>query len=150
MSERVPFRITVAAGSFVKRRADGSVDYRSPLPCPFPYGEVPDTREADGDPIDVVVWGTLPPPDADGLLRLPLQGAVDFRDDGRSDTKLVLGEAAPGRAGRLAILAFFATLAAAKRTRHRLRRRAPDDALLGWLDVDAARERLRAARERQG
>lgn len=144
----VPFRITVPAGSFVKRRADGEVDYRSPLPCPFPYGEVPGTEEDDGDPIDVVVWGALPDADADGLMHLPLQGAVDFRDGGRADTKLVLGVRAPGRTGRLAILAFFVTLAAAKRARARLA--GTDDAIdsRGWLDRDQATERLQRALER--
>ena len=33
--------IEVPRGSFVKRGSSGSVDFISPLPCPFNYGAVP-------------------------------------------------------------------------------------------------------------
>jgi inorganic pyrophosphatase len=148
------FRLTLRRGAMVKRGSDGAIDYVSPLPCPFDYGEIPGSRGEDGDPVDVVVWGALPAPTlsatGDPRYRLPLQGAVDFVDEGAIDTKVVVGDTAPGTLGRAAILAFFGLLAAAKATRARLRPRRdaagapPRCAVRGWLDRDAASARLDA------
>ena len=49
--------IETPRGSAVKRTDDGRVDFISPLPCPFNYGSVPDTRSDDGDRLDAVVLG---------------------------------------------------------------------------------------------
>ena len=144
----VRFVLTVRRGAFVKRRTDGSVYYVSPLPCPFDYGEVPGTMAADGDALDVVVWGALPA-DAVGPgddYALALQGAVDFYDDGVVDTKLIVGDTAPGASGRVAILAFFRLLALAKSLRGMVRQRGGGRSrVVGWLDATAATERLRSA-----
>ena len=46
--------IEVPRGSFVKRGSSGSIDFVSPLPCPFNYGAVPTLLGLEGDLLDVV------------------------------------------------------------------------------------------------
>lgn len=103
--------IDAPRGTFVKRRADGSVDFVSPLPTPFNYGDVPGEWGGDGDPLDAVVLGPRLPRGHRGRYRVV--GVVAFTDAGRTDNKLVCGHAGPG--ARAAIVAFFTTYAVAKR-----------------------------------
>jgi inorganic pyrophosphatase len=49
--------IEVPRGSFVKRGSSGSIDFLSPLPCPFNYGAVPTLLGLEGDLLDAVVLG---------------------------------------------------------------------------------------------
>ena len=49
--------VEVPRGGRVKRAADGSIDYVSPLACPFNYGSAPDLPSADGEPHDAFVLG---------------------------------------------------------------------------------------------
>ncbi len=79
--------IEVPRGSFIKRDGHGKVEFLSPLPCPVNYGSVVDSRGADCDPLDaVVIGGRL----ARGQrVRVPVRGAVGFRDRGVDDLKLV-------------------------------------------------------------
>ena len=55
--ERVEEIVEVPRGGVVKRRADGTVDFISPVPCPFNYGSAPSLPSGDGDPLDVVLLG---------------------------------------------------------------------------------------------
>ena len=100
--------------SFVKRRDDGSVDFVSPLPCPFNYGSVPDTRAADGDREDAIVLGPRLPKGT--RLRLPVQGRVHFIDAGVYDGKWVCGHGIRA-ADRRALVWFFRAYTLAKRAR---------------------------------
>ena len=57
LTEDGPVRIEVPRFSFVKREADGEVDFVSPVPCPFNYGSVPGAIAPDGDAPDALVLG---------------------------------------------------------------------------------------------
>ncbi|MDP2307254.1 MAG: inorganic diphosphatase [Pseudomonadota bacterium] len=124
---QVRVRIEVPRGSFVKRGGDG-IEFLSPLPCPFNYGSVPDTRAPDGDPLDALVLGA----------RLALHAEVDasvhavvrFRDDGAIDDKLVCGPA-PTDAELRAVARFFRGYAVARRWMNRARGRHGDTRFLG-------------------
>ena len=105
----------------MKRRADGSVDFVSPLPCPFNYGSIPGVLGGDGDPLDAVLLGAGLPRGA--RARAVVVDVVWFTDEGAIDDKLVcvpVGVADPGRA---AVRWFFAVYAVAKRVRALLRGR---------------------------
>ncbi|HSP80345.1 MAG TPA: inorganic diphosphatase, partial [Myxococcaceae bacterium] len=69
--------------SLVKRRSDGSVDFISPLPCPYNYGCIPGLGSGDGDPLDVVVLG--PRLRRGPRLRVPVVGVIGFLAAGGSD-----------------------------------------------------------------
>jgi inorganic pyrophosphatase len=114
--------IEVPLGGFIKRRDDGSVDFMSPVPCPFNYGSVPDTRSGDGDRIDALVLG---PRLARGArVRTKVVGRVRFTDAGEDDPKLICSERPLSRIDRLRIVAFFVLYARAKALLNRLRGRA--------------------------
>jgi inorganic pyrophosphatase len=118
-------------GSFVKRRADGHVDFVSPLPCPYNYGSVPGTVGGDGDPVDAVILG--PRRRAGERVRLPVRAEVRFVDEGRDDTKLVLSAEALGAVERVGLVAFFTVYARAKRLLARLRGRSGEIAFRGLV-----------------
>ena len=120
-------QVEVPRGGFVKRSADGTVQLRSPLPCPFAYGSVIGTRAEDGDAVDAVLLGRALP--AGARCSALLVGRVDFVDDGVPDHKYVFwaGEGpGPGRGEQRLIEGFFALYALVKGARARLRgRRGP-------------------------
>jgi inorganic pyrophosphatase len=91
-------------GSFIKRRENGKIDYISPLPSPFNYGSVPDTRAADGDREDAIVLGPRLPHGT--RVRVPVLARVVFVDLGHLDSKWVCG-ASLGRGERLQVKLFF-------------------------------------------
>jgi inorganic pyrophosphatase len=108
-------------GSFVKRRSDGTIDFVSPLPCPYNYGSLPGTTGGDGDPIDAIVLGPRLP--AGTRVSWPVVAEVDFIDEGRVDTKLVLSPTSLSARERRGLHAFFTCYALAKRGLARLRGR---------------------------
>ena len=144
---RVPRLVDVAvqlrAGSFVKRRSDGTIDYLAPLPSPFSYGEVAGTRAADGDAIDVVVWAAWPR--AGTTIRLGLRGAIDFVDAGVADPKLVCAARPLRPWERACVLAWFGAFARAKAVLAALRGVQGVTKVRGWLEADAAEALLDAA-----
>lgn len=125
--ERVRVRIEVPRGSFVKR-GDHGVEFVSPLPCPFNYGSVPDTRAPDGDPLDALVLGARLALGAE--VDATVHAVVRFRDDGAVDDKLVCG-AAPSDAALRAVAGFFRLYAVARRWMNRARGRHGDTRFLG-------------------
>ncbi len=83
----VEVMIEVPRWSFLKRGASGSIDFVSPLPCPFNYGAVPDFVGLEGDLLDAIVLG---PRLAFGTrVRMRAWGAVTLIDRGMEDDKLV-------------------------------------------------------------
>ena len=54
---RVEVVIEVPRGSFLKRGSSGSIDFVSPLPCPFNYGSVETLIGLEGDLLDAIVLG---------------------------------------------------------------------------------------------
>lgn len=105
LPDRVRFVVEVPRGGFIKRGADGGIDYISPLPCPFNYGSAPEHPGQDGDPADVVVLGRRRRAGSTGTL--PVWGRVRFLDQGQRDDKWICGEVPPGRRQRLLLRAFF-------------------------------------------
>ena len=121
--------VELPRGTFVKRRADGRVDFVSPLPCPYNYGCLPGTRGGDGDPIDVIVLG--PRLSRGTRVELPVVAEVDFIDEGQIDTKLVLSARPLTRGERRGLVTFFICYAFAKRGLARLRGRGGEIAFRG-------------------
>jgi inorganic pyrophosphatase len=122
--------VEVPRGGLVKRRADGGVDYLSPLPCPFNYGSVPGRTGGDGDPQDAVLLGPRRP--KGHVERTRVHAIVRFRDAGRVDDKWVCGPEAPTEAEKRLVLGFFRAYAIAKRVLQRARGLTGETALLGW------------------
>lgn len=117
--ERVDVIIDTPRFSPIKRRDDGSVEFVSPLPCPFNYGSVPDSIASDGDRIDGLVLGGRLPRGA--RVNLPVRGIVRFIDAGIDDPKWICAERPLCALDRMQLDAFFRIYALAKRARNRLR-----------------------------
>lgn len=105
--------IDTPRGSIFKRADDGRIDYVSPLPCPFNYGSVPDTRADDGDRLDALVLGARLARGARVLL--PVVGLVHFVDAGESDPKYVCAARPLGPLDVLLVSGFFSAYAPLKR-----------------------------------
>ena len=102
---RVRFVIEVPRGGFIKRGADGGIDYISPIPGPFNYGSAPDHPGQDGDPADVVVLGRRRAVGESGTLAV--QGVARFLDKGQRDDKWICAAHPLRRRDRLLVAAFF-------------------------------------------
>lgn len=105
--------IEIPRGGFVKRKADGSVDFVSPLPTPFNYGSVPGTLSPDGDPLDAVVLG--PRLARDTIVEREELAVVDFVDAGDADPKLIVGDGPLTKEDLQRVVRFFSVYAWAKR-----------------------------------
>ena len=133
--------IEVPRGSFVKRGSSGSIDFISPLPCPFNYGAVPTLLGLEGDLLDAVVLGKRI---AYGTrLRVTAWGAVSLTDRGMSDDKLICSEHAPNDRECAEVLRFFHFYARCKGVLNRWRRRAGRNGCDGWCDAGEALARAR-------
>lgn len=134
ISGHVRVRIEVPRGSFVKRGSEG-VEFVAPLPCPFNYGSVPDTRAPDGDALDALVLGAVLSLGAE--VDVPVHAVLRFLDDGVVDDKLVCGPP-PSDAELRALARFFRAYAVARRWMNRARGRGGDTRFLGVERVGAA------------
>ena len=133
--------IEVPRGSFVKRGSTGTVDFVSPLPCPFNYGAVPKLLGLEGDLLDAVVPGPRLPFGA--RRRIRAWGAITLTDRGMSDDKLICSEHRPSPAEVDAVLRFFRFYARCKALLNLLRRRPGRNACEGWRPADEALARAR-------
>ncbi len=131
LPDRATVRIEVPRGSFVKRRPDGSIDFVSPLPCPYNYGSVVGTVAPDGDPLDALVLGEPLPVRA--TVDLPVRGVIGFVDAGQCDPKLVCSATPLTRRERAGIERFFARYGVLKRIVNLVRRERGRTACTGWL-----------------
>lgn len=129
----VRVRIDTERFGFVKRHDDGSIDFVSPLPCPFAYGSLPDTIADDGDRQDAIVVGSAAKrgDTIDGTV----VAIVRFVDAGRVDDKLVVAPGSLGAIDRAVVHAFFSVYAPAKRLLHALRRDGSPTRYLGLETV---------------
>ncbi len=127
----VRVHIEVARGGLVKRRPDGSVDFISPLPCPYNYGSVVGSRAADGDPVDAIVLG---PRLAVGHIgEFEVRAAIRFIDAGDIDDKLICAAGPLTAAQRRGVMLFMRTYALAKRRLNRARGRPGETVVQGWI-----------------
>jgi inorganic pyrophosphatase len=123
--------IDVPRGSFIKRGDNQTVDFISPIPCPFNYGHVPGTLADDGDAFDAVVLGPRLP--LGSTAEVTTRARVDFIDAGRSDPKWVCADAPLSRFQRVEVAGFFRCYAVAKRFINRFRGKRGPTRYLGWL-----------------
>jgi len=123
--------IDVPRGSFIKRSDDGSVDFVSPIPCPFNYGHVPGTLADDGAAHDAVVLG--PTCALGSTVTVAARARVDFIDAGCPDPKWVCADEPLTRFDRLRVAGFFRCYAATKRWINRFRGLQGQTRYLGWL-----------------
>lgn len=116
LPERVDVLVEVPKGGFVKRELDAAgestIDFISPVPCPFNYGCVPEVPGLDGDPLDVVILG--PRLKAGQRYDRSVVGIVRFWDAGHVDDKLVAGDAPMTESQRRALSRFFRVYALAR------------------------------------
>jgi len=84
---RVDVEIELRRFGVLKRRANKTLDFISPMPCPYNYGSIPGRMGGDGDPLDALVLG---PRRKLGHYRgLYVLGVVDFVDAGADDPKVI-------------------------------------------------------------
>ena len=113
LPETVHVVIETPRGSLVKWRSDGRIAFVSPVPAPFNYGAVPETRAADGEPADALVLGPRLPRGHAASHRV--HGVVRFTDAGLVDDKLVCGARPPTLWQRARLALFFRIYDLAKR-----------------------------------
>jgi len=144
----VEVTIEVPLFSVVKRKPDMSVDYVSPIPCPFNYGSVPAILAEDGDPLDAVVLGKRLGTGHTGVHRVAAVAKV--LDAGQVDDKLICiaGDlASRGPARRLTpaegalIGSFFRVYAVGKSLLNSIRRKKGETRFDGILPYEPSQGR---------
>jgi inorganic pyrophosphatase len=134
--------IETRRGSFVKRGADGKVEFISFFPCPFNYGSVPAYIAADGDSLDAVVLGPRLPRGT--RITVPVLGAVAFIDRGVSDDKLICSYNPISSVRRSWILLFFRFYSLCKGISYFLHGDRPSCRCLGWCDIQTVMKRAQS------
>ena len=133
--------IEVPRGSFLKRGSSGSIDFVSPLPCPFNYGAVPTHLGLEGDLLDAVVLG--PRLRFGTRVRVKAWGAVTLTDRGMSDDKLICADHPLSWVERRNVLRFFHFYAKCKGLMNLWRLRSGRNACEGWCEATEALARAR-------
>jgi inorganic pyrophosphatase len=133
--------VEVPRGSFLKRGSSATVDFVSPLPCPFNYGAVPSLLGLEGDLLDALVLGPRLPYGT--RLQVPAWGAVTLMDRGMVDDKLICCARRPSAAQLRAVLGFFHFYACCKGLLNLWRRRPGRNACEGWCEASFAIGRAR-------
>lgn len=118
---------------FIKRRADGSVDFISPVPCPYNYGCIPGLDSGDGDPLDVIILGPRLP--RGERRRMRVVGLIAFVDGGCGDPKVVCSPRPLRAYERAGLELFFRVYAPFKWVLHLLRGQARETRFVGWLPL---------------
>jgi inorganic pyrophosphatase len=143
-SDRLPAPLSVTVeiprGSFRKVGSTGSLDFLSPLPCPFNYGSVRTRIGLEGDLLDAVVLGPRVP--AGTVVQAFAQGAVGLYDRGLYDDKLICSPTDLDPRGlrrtRRVVVAFFAVYGVAKRLLNIWRGRPGRTRSAGWVSAEDA------------
>ena len=133
--------VEVPRGSFLKWGSTGSLDFVSPLPCPFNYGPVESLIGLESDLLDAVVLGPRLP--RGRRITVTVCGAVGLTDRGLYDDKLICSTTPVGSSRRCLVVAFFIVYARCKWLLNRLRGRPGRNACEGWGDARAAIARAR-------
>ena len=123
--------VDVPKGAFVKRHEDGSVDFVSPVPCPFNYGHLPGTLAGDNDAIDAVILG--PRLSAGTALNATVQGRIRFIDAGEDDPKWIFATRPLSQWQRFQVTAFFFIYGTTKRILNRMRGKPGATRYVGWI-----------------
>jgi inorganic pyrophosphatase len=128
--------IEIPRGSFLKRGSDGSIDFVSPLPCPYNYGSIHQYIGGEGDYLDAVVLG--PRLSAGSRVLVNAYGAVGLSERFMYDDKLICASEPITATQRAAVLRFFHLYAACKGLLNVLRRRRGRSRCEGWGEAGAA------------
>lgn len=128
--------VEVPRGSFLKRGSSGSIDFVSPLPCPFNYGAVPTHLGLEGDLLDALVLG--PRLRYGTRTRVKAWGAVTLTDRGMTDDKLVCSHRQLTQDDMRQVLRFFHFYAKCKGLLNVVRRRPGRNACDGWCSAAQA------------
>ena len=128
--------IEIPRGSFLKRGSDGSIDFVSPLPCPFNYGSIHQYIGGEGDYLDAVVLG--PRLSAGSRVVVNAYGAVGLSERFMYDDKLICATEPITATQRTAVLRFFHLYAFCKGVLNLLRQRRGRSRCEGWGDAEAA------------
>ena len=131
--------IEVPKGSIIKRRSSGSVDFFSPVPCPFNYGSIPALPGPDDDFLDAAVLGPRLRPGT--RLTVPVVGAIRITDRGMLDDKLICSSRPVGKLKRFLILLFFKFYAKCKGLINFCRGHSGRNYCHGWQDAGEILER---------
>jgi inorganic pyrophosphatase len=115
----------------VKRRADGRIDFISPLPCPYNYGCIPGIESGDGDPLDVIILGPRLP--RGQRLHMPVVGVIGFLDGGCRDPKVVCSPHPVRPYERAGLELVFRVYTPFKWALHLMRRQPCETRFLGWF-----------------
>jgi len=138
---KVEVVIEVPCGSFLKRSASGSLDFISPIPCPFNYGSVHSHLGLDGDLLDALVLG--PRLARGNRVRVTVFGAIGLTDRSLYDDKLVCGRQPITERQRRGVVRFFHFYAQCKRLLNFCRGQSGLNRCNGWGDARAAISRAR-------
>ena len=133
--------IEVPRGSFLKRGSNGSIDFVSPLPCPYNYGAVPTHLGLEGDLLDALVLG--PRLRLGTRMRLRAWGAVTLTDRGLIDDKLICSDCRPSADEIRQVLRFFRFYSRCKSLLNFARRRPGRNTCDGWRSATDALARAR-------
>jgi inorganic pyrophosphatase len=133
--------IEVPRGSFLKRGSNGSIDFVSPLPCPYNYGAIPTHLGLEGDLLDALVLG--PRLRLGTCRRLRAWGAVTLTDRGMVDDKLICSDRRPSADEIRKVLRFFRFYSRCKSLLNFARRRPGPNACDGWRSAADALARAR-------
>jgi inorganic pyrophosphatase len=133
--------IEIPRGSFLKRGSSGTLDFISPVPCPYNYGSVPGLLGLEGDLLDAVVLG--PRLARGSRVRVCAYGAIGLADRGLYDDKLICARMPPSAAERAWVLRFFRVYGWAKRLLNLVRGQSGPTASRGWGPAAAALARAR-------
>jgi inorganic pyrophosphatase len=125
--------IEVPKGGIVKRCSSGSVDFISPVPCPFNYGSIQTLLGPDNDLLDAAVLG--PRLRRGTRIIVPVVGAIRITDRGLPDDKLICSSRYIGRLKRLLILLFFKFYVRCKGLINFCRRHSGRNHCHGWQDA---------------
>ncbi len=106
-------KIDTPAYSFIKYKDDGSIDYISPVFCPFNYGSIPDTLAPDGDRLDAILLGKRISRGQE--IEADSVGRVYFYDAGEVDNKEILSQTSTTSMERFLVKMFFALFSFAKK-----------------------------------
>lgn len=105
--------------SLIKYKDDGSIDYISPVPCPFNYGSVPNTISGDGDRIDAIILGKKLKGGTHKISKV--RGVIEFYDKGEYDPKYVCSDNEITKGEKITLLVFFRFFSLVKIVLNKLR-----------------------------
>jgi inorganic pyrophosphatase len=131
VGDRCEVLIEYPRWSMVKRRTNGSIDFVSPLPCPYNYGHVPGTMSEDGDMLDAVVLGARLP--AGARVTTTVVGVIEFHDVGLFDPKVICSAQPMTAPQRRGLELFFTVYALGKRGLAAARGQTGATRYAGWI-----------------